>query len=56
LFLRLHRFSALTDEEILQERARAPERIGAVTPFLERAIAEEVSGLDALEEAVNLLE
>ena len=40
----------------LRERARTPERIRAATPHLQRAIAEETSGLDALEEALNLLE
>ena len=40
----------------LHERARTPERIKAATPHLERAIAEEASGLDALEEALNLLD
>ncbi len=38
-----------------QERTRASERIRTVTPLLERAISEEASGLDALEETVNLL-
>ena len=40
----------------LRERARTPERIRAATPHLERAIAEETSGLDTLEEALKLLE
>jgi hypothetical protein len=40
----------------LWERARSPERIKAATPHLEQAIAEETSGLDALEEALDLFE
>lgn len=39
----------------LQERARTPERISAATPHLVRAIDEETSGLDALEEALTML-
>ena len=38
------------------ERVRTPERIRAATPHLKRAIAEEMSGLDALEEALDLFE
>ncbi len=40
----------------LQERTRTPERIRAVAPLLERAIAEEALALEALEEAMKLLE
>lgn len=40
----------------LQERTRTPERIRAVAPLLERAIAEEAVALEALEEAMKLLE
>jgi len=40
----------------LEERARTPERISAAKPHLHRAIAEESSGLDALEEALRLLD
>jgi hypothetical protein len=40
----------------LQERARAPERIEACAPILERGIEEEASGLAVLEKAVRLLE
>jgi hypothetical protein len=40
----------------LRERARTPERIGVIAPLLERAVAEEAAGLEALEEAVSLLQ
>ena len=40
----------------LQERARTPERIRVVAPLLERGIAEEALALEALEEAMKLLE
>lgn len=40
----------------LQQRARTPERTGAAPSLLKQAIAEETAGLEALAEAVHLLE
>jgi hypothetical protein len=37
----------------LEERARAPERIRVIGPIMERGIAEEALGLEALEEALK---
>jgi hypothetical protein len=39
----------------LQQRARTPERIAAILPFLDQAINEEAAGLRRLESAVALL-
>jgi hypothetical protein len=39
----------------LQERARTPERIEVIAPILERGIAAEASGLEVLEETVELI-
>jgi hypothetical protein len=39
----------------LRERARTPKRIAVIGPLLERGIAEESAGLDALQKAVAVL-
>ncbi len=40
----------------LRERARTPERIGAIVPLLEEGIVAEAGGIALLAEAVNLLD
>jgi len=43
-----------TDEN-LQQRARTPGRIAAIAPVLDKGIAEESAGLDALRQAASLI-